>query len=58
MNTYYKVKLTPHPIIVRVQDEIEEIIFGLNEYIPIKKAENIVKKLNTGQQIDFNNLND
>jgi hypothetical protein len=57
MNTYYKVKLNPHPLIIKVKDEIEEIIFGLNKYISVKKAEQIVRQLNNGEQIDFNNLN-
>lgn len=57
MNTYYKVKLTPHPIIVRVQDETEEVIFGNEKYIPVKKAERIVKQLNNGEKINWDELN-
>lgn len=56
MNTHYKVKLTPHALIVRVQDNIEEVIFGIDKYIPVKKAERIVKQLNNGEKLDFDNL--
>lgn len=57
MNTHYKVKLTPHPLIIRVQDNIEEVIFGNEKYIPVKKAERIVKQLNNGEKINWDELN-
>lgn len=57
MNTHYKVKLTPHPLIIRVQDETEEVIFGTEKYIPVKKAERIVKQLNNGEKINWDELN-
>jgi hypothetical protein len=56
MKTTYKVKLTPHPIIIRVQDETEEIIFD-RKHLKISKAESIVSQLNSGVAIDFDNLN-
>lgn len=57
MNTHYKVKLTPHPLIIRVQDNTEEVIFGNEKYIPVKKAERIVKQLNNGEKINWDELN-
>lgn len=57
MNTHYKVKLTPHPLIIRVQDNTEEVIYGNEKYIPVKKAERIVKQLNNGEKLDWDELN-
>lgn len=57
MNTHYKVRLNPDALIVRVEDEREEVIYGTENYLPVKKAEIIVKQLNSGQVIDFDNLN-
>ena len=56
MKTTYKVKLTPHPIIIRVQDNEEEIIFD-KKHLKIQRAEKIVADLNLGVTIDFDNLN-
>ena len=56
MKAIYKVKLTPHPIIVRVQNNQEEIIFD-KKHLKIQKAESIAKQLNNGMSIDFDNLN-
>ena len=56
MKTTYKVKLTPHPIIIRVQDNTEEIIFD-KKHLKISQAERIVSDLNLGIVIDFDNLN-
>lgn len=57
MTTHYKVRLNPDALIVRVEDEREEVIYGTENYLPVKKAEIIVKQLNSGQVIDFDNLN-
>jgi hypothetical protein len=56
MKTTYRVKLTPHPIIVRVLDDTEEIIFD-KKHLKISKAERIVTDLNNGVIINFDNLN-
>ena len=56
MKITYKVKLTPHPIIIRVQDNTEEIIFD-RKHLKIAKAEKICQDLNLGIAIDFDNLN-
>jgi hypothetical protein len=57
MTTHYKVRLNPDALIVRVEDEREEVIYGTENYLPVKKAERIVEQLNSGQVIDFDNLN-
>jgi hypothetical protein len=56
MKTTYKVKLTPHPIIIRVQDNEEEIIFD-KKHLKISQAERIVSDLNNGVTINWDNLN-
>lgn len=56
MKTHYKVKLLPNPLIIRVENEREEVIFGNDKYISIKKAENIAEQLNNGIIINFDNL--
>ena len=56
MKTYYKVKLLPNPLIIRVENEQEEVIFGADKYISIRKAESIAEQLNNGISIDFDNL--
>lgn len=56
MKTHYKVKLLPNPLIIRVENEREEVIFGNDKYISIKKAENIAEQLNNGITINFDNL--
>jgi len=56
MKTTYKVRLSPDPLIIRVQDSIEEIIFGLDKYISLAKSEMIVRQLNKGEVIDFDSL--
>ena len=57
MTTHYKVRLNPDALIVRVEDEREEVIYGTENYLPVKKAERIVEQLNSGQVIDWDNLN-
>lgn len=57
MNTHYKVRLNPDALIVRVEDEREEVIYGTENYLPVKKAERIVEQLNNGEKLDFDNLN-
>lgn len=56
MKPHYRVKLTPHPIIIRVQDDKEEIIFD-RKHLKISQAERIVAELNQGVIINFDNLN-
>lgn len=56
MKPHYKVRLTPHPIIIRVVEDTEEIIFD-KKHLKISKAERIVSDLNNGLTIDFDNLN-
>ena len=56
MKAEYRVKLTPHPIIIRVEGDTEEIIFD-KKHLKISKAERIVADLNEGFTIDFDNLN-
>ena len=55
MKATYKVKLTPHPIIIRVQDDQEEIIFD-KKHLKISKAEKICDDLNKGIAINWDNL--
>ena len=57
MTTHYKVRLNPDALIVRVEDEREEVIYGTENYLPVKKAERIVEQLNSGQVIDWDNFN-
>ena len=57
MTTHYKVRLNPDALIVRVEDEREEVIYGTENYLPVKKAEIIVKQLNSGEVIDWDNFN-
>jgi hypothetical protein len=56
MKATYKVRLTPHPIIIRVQDDKEEIIFD-KKHLKISKAEKICDDLNHGITINWDNLN-
>lgn len=56
MKLTYRVKLTPHPIIIRQVDETQEIIFD-KKHLKIKKAERIVKDLNKGITINWDDLN-
>jgi len=56
MKANYKVKLLPNPLIIRVENEKEEVIFGSDKYISIRKAESIVEQLNNGITINFDNL--
>jgi len=56
MKTTYKVRLSPDPLIIRIQDSVEEIIFGLDKYISLAKSEMIVRQLNKGEVIDFDSL--
>lgn len=56
MKATYKVRLTPHPIIVRVQDDREEIIFD-KKHLKISKAEKICDDLNHGIAINWDDLN-
>lgn len=57
MTTHYKVKLTPDALIVRVTEELEEVIYGTEKYLPVKKAERIVNQLNNGEIINWDDLN-
>lgn len=57
MTTHYKVRLNPDALIVRVEDEREEVIYGTENYLPVKKAERIVKQLNNGEKLDWDELN-
>ena len=56
MKTTYKVRLTPHPIIIRVQDDQEEIFFD-KKHLKIHRAEKICKDLNQGIAINWDDLN-
>lgn len=56
MKAQYKVKLTPHPIIIRVKDGQEEIIFD-KKHLKIQKAEKICFDLNQGMAINWDDLN-
>jgi hypothetical protein len=56
MKPIYKVKLTPHPIIIRAVDDKEEIIFD-KKHIKISKAEKICQDLNEGITINWDDLN-
>lgn len=54
MKALYKVKLTPNPIIVRVEDDQEEIIY--DRYMKIKVAESLCSALNNGLEINFDDI--
>jgi hypothetical protein len=56
MKTTYRVKLTPHPIIIRQVDETQEIIFD-KKHLKISTAERIVSDLNKGIAINWDDLN-
>ena len=56
MKAKYKVKLTPHPIIIREENGYEEIIFD-KKHLKIQKAEKICDDLNKGIAINWDNLN-
>ena len=55
MKTTFKVKLTPHPIIIRQVDETQEVIFD-KKHLKISKAERIVADLNKGITINWDDL--
>jgi hypothetical protein len=55
MKPTYKVKLTPHTIIIRVEEGKEEIIFD-KKHIKIHKAEKICQDLNEGVTINWDDL--
>jgi len=56
MKANYRVKLTPHPIIIRQVDETQEIIFD-KKHLKISAAERIVANLNNGVTINWDDLN-
>jgi hypothetical protein len=56
MKATYRVKLTPHPIIIRQVDETQEIIFD-KKHLKINKAERICRDLNNGITINWDDLN-
>lgn len=49
----YRTRFATSPILVKVTDEGEEIIYGHNKYVPIRKMEEICKQLNMGVKLDF-----
>lgn len=56
MKPNYRVKLTPHPIIIREVDDREEVIFD-KKHLKINKAEKICQNLNEGITINWDDLN-
>lgn len=54
MKALYKVKLTPNPVIVRVLDDQEEVIY--DRHLKIHKAENVVLQLNLGAPLNWDDL--
>lgn len=56
MKPHYRVKLTPNPVIVRVYEDTEEIIYD-KKHLKIRVAENLCKDLNDGFTINWDELN-
>lgn len=56
MKSHYRVKLTPNPVIVRVYEDTEEIIYD-KRHLKISVAENLVSDLNKGFTVNWDELN-